>query len=83
VNNDLRTTSPGQSTHQDSVKKSLPAAHSCQKKILPAARCLFSIFLSLGHLISVSCLVYQFSRIEMIRIQILSDRNDTICKKQQ
>jgi len=38
LNNDLHTTSTGQSTHQDSVKKIfLPAAHSFHKKILPAA----------------------------------------------
>jgi hypothetical protein len=49
VNNDLHTTSTGHSTHQDSVKEILPAAHfltqvlpaeySFHKNILPVAHC--------------------------------------------
>jgi len=74
VNNDLYTTSTGQSTHQDSVKRILPAAHFL-KQGLPAAHslckksCLRRIFshwkfLSKGHLISVSCLAYKLIGIE-------------------
>ena len=39
--------------------------------------------LSVGQFISVSYLVYRFIGIENDRIQILSDHNDTTCKKQQ
>jgi len=69
VNNDLHTTSTGQSTHQDSVKNIcpapdfltiLPAAHSFHKKSYLRRIAFHKKILSVGHLISVSCLIYQF-----------------------
>jgi len=70
VNYDFNATSRGQSTDQDSVKKILsmvhllalvlPAAHSVTKK-LDCSACFFhKNALSMGHLISVYCLVHQF-----------------------
>jgi len=53
-------------------RKILPAvlaAHACHQKIL-----------SVGHLISVSCLVYQFIGIDNDSNTILCDHNNTICK---
>ena len=58
---DLHTTSTGQSTHQDSVKKILsatqfvtevlPAEHSFHKKVLPAAHLFDQKILSVGQCI--------------------------------
>ena len=96
MNNELHTTSTGQITHQDSVKKILPAAlyefFSFHKfcfisfqleKILPAAYFVSLDILSVGQFISVSYLVYRFIGIENDRIQILSNHNDTTRKEQQ
>ena len=51
--------------------------------VLPAAPFVSLKILSVGQFISVSYLVYRFIGIENDRIQILSDHNDTTCKKQQ
>ena len=50
--------------------------------VLPAAPFVSNFFLSVGQFISASYLVYRFIGTEKDWIQVLSDHNDTTCKKQ-
>jgi len=113
VNNELYTTSTGQITHQDSVKKNLACGAICS--IIFACGAMFSSKnLACGAFFCIKNVCYmpdlyetkylcdfyhsgenkctlgwptfnQNDRIqsENDRIQILSDHNDTTCKKQQ
>jgi len=59
----------------------LPAAHFLSQ-VVSAAHFFSTNILAVGRWVPLSCLVYRFVDMEMIRIQILSDHNDTIRKKQ-
>ena len=56
MNNELYTTSTGQITHQDSVKKKLPAAQFVSS-VLPAAQCFHQKILPAAHFFSLKVFV--------------------------
>jgi len=63
--------------HKFCLRRILVTKKPCLRRIT-----FYTKILSVGHLISVACLVYQFVGIE-IRIQWDSDHNDTICNNQE